>query len=558
MKYKNFTYSTLLEALRYGKLGKYLSILLVLAFLNMLGGCYYYKVVTSKDSHSNVINTHQNEAEFIILHFGYQAWKFSDISVTEKTVVGRITRLQGHEYYKTTRTDQANRYKTSKSIYEDESEVINEVHITVSEYDVLDGNEVSIALENIEKIEIYDKAVGATVASWIFGGLGVAAAVLAVISIIAILTKSSCPFIYVYNGTQYEFCGEVYSGAIYPPLERHDYLPLHELREIDNLYKIQMKNEVHEIQHTNLTELIVVDHTAGSEILIDKYGNLCAISNPYAPLSATNLEGNDILPQILSKDSISYSGYDPGDDPNLTDAAILEFDIPVETDTVSICLRAKNSFWLDYLFTRFHELFGSRYNSYIDKQAEASRQELMEQMFDQNLPISVYIEKDGTWEYQDYFNIAGPMALRDDILSIDVSDISSGPVRIKLEYGLYFWELDYVGIEIKGDEKTMKQVVQLESAIDGKNDHVQDLLIADDTLYYVQPDIGDFVELTFKVPASKGMQRSLFLHSKGHYKIIRDQTGRPDMRKLRSLNHENGLPQYSIELIRELYPPSRN
>ena len=179
-------------------------------------------------------------------------------------------------------------------------------------------------------------------------------------------------------------------------------------------------------------------------------------------------------------------------------------------------------------------------------------------MFDQELPISVYMEKNGAWEYQDYFNIAGPMAMRDDILALDVSDISSGPVRIKLEYGLYFWELDYVGIDYEGDVKMMKQVVQLESAVDGKNQDVKHLLVSDDNLYYVQPEIGDVVELSYKVPAPRGKQRSVFLHSKGHYKILREQSGKPDMRTLRSMKHESGLPQYSLELLKELYPPSLN
>ena len=119
MKHKNFTYSILFEALRYGNLGKSLSILLVLAFLNMLGGCFYYKVITSNDSPSDVINTHQDEAEFVIIHFGDQVWKFSDIKVTEETVVGIISDFQGHEYYKTSRTDQVNRYKRSSSEYKD-------------------------------------------------------------------------------------------------------------------------------------------------------------------------------------------------------------------------------------------------------------------------------------------------------------------------------------------------------------------------------------------------------------------------------------------------------
>lgn len=558
MEHKNLTNLKLLKALRSGDLGKSLSIILILAFLNMLGGCFYYKVVASTDSPANVIDAHQNETEFIILHLGYKAWRFSDITVNEKSVEGEIGVLHGHEYYKNTSTASVNRYKVSKNASEDESEVLDEVHITVSEYTALDNNKVSISLENIEKIEIYDRAVGATTASWVFSGLGVAAAVLAVISIIALLVKSSCPFIYVYNGTSYEFCGEIFSGAIYPPVERHDYLPLRELREVDNLYKIQMKNEVREIQHANLSELIIVDHSAGSEVLIDKYGNPRTINNPYSPLSATNLEGSDILQHISYKDSISYAGYLPGDDPNLTDGAIMEFEIPDQTDTVNICIRAKNSFWLDYLFTRFHGLFGSGYNSYMDRQAGISREELMERMLDQKLPISVYVEKNGAWEFQDYFNIAGPMALREDILSLDVSAASSGPLRIKLEYGLNFWELDYLGLDIQGDEKIMKQVVQLESAIDGKNVNVKDLLIADDSLYYIQPDIGDVVDMTFKVPASAGMQRSVFLHSKGHYKIIRDQTGSPDIKTLQMLNTENGLSQYSIDLMRELYSPSRN
>ena len=172
MKHNNYSNSTLLKALRYGKTGKYLSIILVLAFLNTLGGCYYYKVVTSEDPHPEVISTQQEEAKFIILHSGDQVWKFSDISISDETVIGKITPLQGHEYYKTVSTEHANRYKVREK--QDEREVINEVHITVSEYNTAEGNEITIALENIEKIEIYNRAKGSTFASFLFSGLGIA------------------------------------------------------------------------------------------------------------------------------------------------------------------------------------------------------------------------------------------------------------------------------------------------------------------------------------------------------------------------------------------------
>lgn len=555
MKPPQISHSAFHEALRSGKLGKTISIILFLAFLNMLGGChYYYKVATPEVPIPEAVQNQRDAGKFIILHYGNEAWNFYGINVEEESVFGNILPLQGHEYYKTTDPERGNRYKVRKSIEEDESEVLNEVHIYVSQYDTVNASKISIPLENIEKIEIYDRAVSSTVASWFFGVAGVTLAALAVISVIALLTKSSCPFIYVYNGSNYEFCGEIFSGSIYPPLERHDYLPLHDIGEEGNIYKVKMTNEVREIQHTNLAELIVVDHRAESEVLIDKYGSACAISNPISPVSATNLEGENVLPQIFARDSINYYGVEPGADPKLSDGAILEFEIPEGTHHVNLCLRAKNSFWLDYLFTRFHGLFGSKYDKYVEKQAESSREELMDRIFEQGLPISVYVEKDGSWEYQDYFNIAGPMAMRDDVLPLDASGISSGALRIKLEYGSYFWELDYVGLGLQDEEKMVKQVVQLESAVDGNRVDVKDLLISDDNKYYIQPDIGDVVEMTFQIPACTGLERSVFLHSKGHYKIIREQSGRADMRMLRSLNHEDGIQQYSIELMKELYP----
>jgi len=186
MKNKNSTCSTLLEAFRDGRLGKYLSIILVFAFLNMLGGCYYYKVVTSDDPPPEVIRAQQDKGKFFILHSGDQAWKFSDIRVSNDSITGEITPLQGHEYYKTKRHKYTNKFKVSSSPEKDESEVINEVHITISEYNAAEGNEISIAPENIEKIEIYDWDSGTTSASFVFGELGVLASLFVVIIAISI------------------------------------------------------------------------------------------------------------------------------------------------------------------------------------------------------------------------------------------------------------------------------------------------------------------------------------------------------------------------------------
>ena len=87
---------------------------------------------------------------------------------------------------------------------------------------------------------------------------------------------------------------------------------------------------------------------------------------------------------------------------------------------------------------------------------------------------------------------------------------------------------------------------------------MKDLLYTDDGLYYIQPDVGDAVEMNFKVPEAEGMQRSVFLHSKGHYKILRDQTGKMDKSYLKSMDRESGLSEFSLELLMGLNQLSRN
>lgn len=546
---------TLFITLRKGYPAKLMVWLLLAAFLNMMSGCYYYKVVTSEEDPSSVIGTQQEVEKFFILHAEGKAWEFSDIHVMEASIQGRINALQGHQYHETSRDDQVNRYK--RSIHGDE--VINEVHITASAYESLSGDSISIPVGSIQKIEIYDPAVGATIASWFFSGLGVAAAVIGIIFIIAMLTKSSCPFVYTCDNTAYKFCGEIYSGSIHPPLERDDYLNLDGINDVDKQYRVQLRNEVHEIQHTNLAELIVVDHPRESNVYIDKHGNIFTVSDAHSPVSATNLQGTNIMPQIMYRDSLSYFGGDPDQERDPVEGMILGIDLPEGSDSVNILLRAKNSFWLDYVYTRFHELFGSKYDRYLDKQARSDRKEIEQKMLENKLPVSVYIEYEGMWQFLDYFNIAGPMALRDDILSISLPADHGKTIRIKLEYGAYFWEVDYVGISFDGKDDAVSRIISLESAVDSGHRDVKDLLVADDHLYYIQREVGEYADLIFSAPpVSEEMDRSVFLHSKGHYRVIRDLEGKPDFRTIRSMRKENGLPQFSMELLQELTPITKN
>ena len=79
------------------------------------------------------------------------------------------------------------------------------------------------------------------------------------------------------------------------------------------------------------------------------------------------------------------------------------------------------------------------------------------------------------------------------------------------------------------------------------------MLINDDAQYYVQPDIGDEVLLKFDVPKmEEDMSRSTFLHSKGHYEILRNPTGTPDICYLETFRRPGRFIEFSKEHFLEL------
>jgi hypothetical protein len=518
-------------------------LILMIAMLNLIHSCYYYKVTRSQTPPGPALVKYEGDKNFIILHQDTNVWHFTNIIAGEDSIRGMLSNLRGHTKYKTTNPDMVNRYK--KTANKDESGVLNEVHIYTSYLAKLPFNEVSIPVKSVNKIEVYDPATGATVASWVFGTLGV---VVPAVVIIALLTKSSCPFIYINNGQTEKFIGEIYSGAIYPSLERQDYLPLPGPQPGLNKYSVRMTNEMHEIQHTNFIGLEVFDHPKGTKVLVDKYGKYQTVSNLHTPMEARNLKGEDVLDILQKEDSLLYLGDNTGKEQSNTDGLILTFKRPPKTDHFKLVIRAKNSFWLDYVFTRFHELFGKEYNCWAEQQKKVSGEKMRNWNLEQNIPISVYVEKNGKWKFADYYNITGPMALKEDILSLDLPDSNEENLRIKLVYGYLFWEVDYTAIDFTDNVPVKQSTAIFESAVDNYGRDVRYLMADSDTLYYIQPEIGDAVTMNFSLPGKTDNEQTLILHSKGYYHIIMNLTGEEQVRYLLSFRKKGRFPAFSNEL----------
>jgi len=528
------------------------AILLVL-LVNFIAGCYYYKISTSyQPPKEELIRLSDLQKKFVVHNF------MNHYYVQSVTFYGdSLELILGAPYYgegekiAPVNPNAVKRYRKKKG----DARLLNEVHLYVNQKSELSETDWMVPVSAVERLDIYNHSTKHTTAySILFGVAMIPAAYVAIILLfllVMLLSGNSCPFIYTWNGAEYEFAGEIYSGAVYPPLERHDYLLLSGLVEEEGVYRLKIANQLEEVQHTNLLELMLYDHADGREVLVDKYGNGHYISEPVAPLSATSLSGDDLLPVIEKVDDLKYLGSDPTRDPPLLDGIELSYNIPPGTQTADLIISAKNSYWLDFVYQNFREMLGASYKMWTKRQQNGDPEQMESWSLSQHIPLSVYLFIDGKWEFRDYYNTVGPMAFRKDILELDLSGVEPGPLRIKLETGSYFWEIDFAGLSLEQEVPRPARIVQLSSALDENENSVIAELVSDDDLYYVQPEIGNEAELSFQVPVQTG-ERTIILHSKGYYDIIMDPGGAPRVKALKEIRKTGNFNKYSNKLMQEM------
>ncbi len=399
---------------------------------------------------------------------------------------------------------------------------------------------------DITRIEVFEPDAGKVVAT-IFAVLGG----IALFAIIVVLISCSCPYVYAETPEGPQLAGELFSGAALPQLERHDWLPLPPpLQPQDGHYVLRLTNEAFENQHTNLLELEALDAAPGIRPLFDRYGRLHTISAAQAPLRATDGAGQDIGALLLREDEQIFRGAPENQHPGAVEQVRLEFRKPAGATSVKLLIRAKNNPWLDYTYHQMQEelgVYGPRIRQKYQKKSAAENLAWLER---QKIPLALWLEtRPGHWEKLDHFQPAGSMALRHDVLAIDVSKVQGDTVRLRLEFGFNFWEIDYAALDFSAPAPVQRHRLPAASALTGSGADVAAALAADDERYYDQPEVGDVARLRFAAPPlAKGLERSLVLHAKGHYEIRYPPSGlRPGYFQLKNWEKENALPRYSRE-----------
>jgi hypothetical protein len=352
--------------------------------------------------------------------------------------------------------------------------------------------------------------------------------------------------VYAYDGNSYHFIGEMYGGAVNSSSEREDFMPLPGIKDMNGQYQLKISNELLERQYTNLAELIVVEHPDDMSVLVDKRGIVQTMSALKSPVLAT--DGNEqVCTNVLkSKDSLCYL-FNQGniENPEMS-SLILGFERPNNAQSAKLVLNVKNSYWLDYIYGKFNEQFGTFFNEFNKRQKKVPQEKNVQWALDQGIPLSVYVGTSTGWQFVDYINTVGPLASRDVVVAVPLSEVSGDKVRIKLECGLMFWEADYAAIDFTVNQPLKTSFIRIKTAFDERGKDISSALFKIDKKYLYQPEVGNEAILSYPADITgENRKQSVFFHSCGYYEYIRNYTNEPDMAYLKTFREKGAFARFS-------------
>ena len=509
----------------------------------IVDGCSYYKkkVLSNDQITLKQINKNIAKGKQFVLVTQSETWKASNVKLTEGNFLSMDLRLMENSLLEDKMAYLDSTTKTRVKPNKDDRILQQLVIVHSLNSTPLDSGIYNLAISDIDKIEVYSADIGKSLGFFAITVIGI----VVILSIIIVLTKSSCPFLYVYNGDDYQLAAETFGGAIYPGLERSDFVKLPMAKADEGFYKFKIRNELKERPYINKVRLIEAKVPDHKYLNIDQDGIIHTIGTPISPFSAVSDSQKDYTEELASFDSTQFY-FNDGE---TTNSITLSFDKPVETTTGKLILKTKSTLWMDYVFGEFLKLFGFYYNTFAEEQKQKSKDQMGQWSKDQYLPLTVSVYKNGEWIEVEQLQPIGPLAAaRDVVIPIDLREINDDKIKVKLSTGFYFWEVDYAGMDYSIDEPIETKYASPAYAELNANKVSNGELNEDDSLYVVQNDVGDVLDLKFATQFDSDTETMVFLEVSGYYTHIRDFNTIPEFETLKTFKNPGRLSEFSKEL----------
>ena len=273
---------------------RWYSYAITIMFVISLSSCFlkYFQVDNVDKTNAAEVQKLIDGGKYFILHANKQTFALTNVKMNNEHLEGEVNPLPPeHQKFLNPRNRFATRFKQSEKDI-----VLYEVHLyTAGKADP--QSHVSIPLKDFEQMDVYELNKERTAKSKTMSIVGIslttAGAIAAIIGIVAIdreinretnpsptqptepIDWGSCsPQVFWMNGNEKKLFGILYSGALFAPLQRKDYMPLAGLTPIDNQFHFQIRGSENEEQFIHDAKLLQVTHDINSTVLLDHSGKV--------------------------------------------------------------------------------------------------------------------------------------------------------------------------------------------------------------------------------------------------------------------------------------------
>ena len=544
---------------------KIVASILIVACFNLFIGCHRYYIPVRLNS--STIETKENslkklkeENRYFILRKGLQSYSMSNL-VLDETNMELTADLSSvppiHRLY--IQSKRAN-FKYSKGRKQEVA--LKEVHLFTNDATSIDTlKRYTLPLSDVEKIEVLEFDKGRTTSSYVWGAIGITLGVGLAILAIAALTytpppiqpttiSGSCPYISSFDGNKFSLQGEIYSAAIYPSLQKEDFLPL-QMQPFKGDWCIKISNELKEVQHTDFANLIIAEHAKDVRLLIDPQGQIHSVTKPQSPLTALLNNKKDVSNELMYEDYKSCLFNDSNGEQNREDL-YLNFKNEGKHTKGKLVLKARSSSWFLYVYDEFTKGFGNYYNHWMKREQKKPVSELNKWIEEQHIPLTISVKTAEGWKVINEIKTIGPLLNREVVIPLDLP--GSNQTEVRISSGYMFWELDYAGIDYSEDANFSVNEITSYEAINEKGMNVLPELKSADKKFLIQPNVGDSAILKYKIiPPKTGMVQTFFLHTSGYYDHPRNPSGTPKVAFLKSFEKPGAMSAFSKQKFFEAW-----
>jgi hypothetical protein len=406
-----------------------------------------------------------------------------------------------------------------------------------------DGKLSRTPLSNVSRVYVTSVNVGATIAAVI--------AVPVVLILVIAATKQSCPFIYSYDGSKYQFDGEPYGGAICEGLKRSDWSRLPHLRPVDGKYRVLLTNEMNEIQHTDELRLLVVDHPSGTNVSVDAAGTFYQYAETLSPLGACDAGGHDIMKWVSKTDDLYWTSRldskDPARQADARDTLYLTFPKPAGAHTARLVVSGSTTLWGSLMLKRMTEVRGEEVPGWFEQLRSPVVRGLVDawDKREEAYQLQVRVRTGDGWTCRGYILGGGPFVTETRVVPISLEGVEGESLLVRLTPPSVFWQLNSFAVEYGDLPAPGFTEIGAVAAVADDGTDVMPLLASVDGMYYDAAVSGRRAELTFPAPAERpGYVRTVFAKTTGYYDVRMKASGPPQREFLDRISFEPGFPAW--------------